>query len=146
MNTNRHARRAAQVFHRTATKQPFAPLELQPDAQRRAAAYPACRAIVAFWQNNRISVQHYRVQSAWGEIEHLIVRRNDEEPIHDWHVLYRVVREIFPGRTAIEVYPPDEELIDQANIYHLWVLPEGFRVPFGIAEGVPFGTNPVELA
>ena len=30
--------------------------------------------------------------------------------------------------TAVEVYPPAHELVDDANMYHLWVLPDRFPV------------------
>jgi hypothetical protein len=34
--------------------------------------------------------------------------------------------------TAIEVYPPQAEVVDQANMYHLWVVPG--PLPFSLAE------------
>jgi hypothetical protein len=35
------------------------------------------------------------------------------------------------GATAVEVYPPRSKVVDEANMYHLWVLPAG--LPFGLA-------------
>lgn len=32
--------------------------------------------------------------------------------------------------TAVEVYPPQTEVVDEADMYHLWVLPE--PLPFSI--------------
>jgi hypothetical protein len=37
-----------------------------------------------------------------------------------------------PDRAAVEVYPPASEVVDQANMYHLWVLPPGARLCFGL--------------
>ena len=34
-------------------------------------------------------------------------------------------------REAIEIFPATSRLIDAANHYHLWVMPEGAQVPFG---------------
>ncbi|MGR9527665.1 DUF7694 domain-containing protein (plasmid) [Priestia megaterium] len=45
----------------------------------------------------------------------------------------RIKNEIFGEEyTAIEVFPKESELVDEANMYHLWVLPKGMNLPFGI--------------
>jgi hypothetical protein len=67
---------------------------------------------------------------------HLMVRRHDEAPIRSWPDMQRVKDEIAGrGRTAVEVYPPAGEVTDSANIYHLWVFPEGVHLPFGLGKG-----------
>lgn len=73
-------------------------------------------------------------RSAWGDIIQLEVRTADHQPVHNWQDLYAIKTALFPNRYAIEVYPPQDRLVDGAHAYHLWVLPEGFRVPFGIHE------------
>jgi hypothetical protein len=35
--------------------------------------------------------------------------------------------------TAVEVYPPRSELVDEADMFHIWVLPAG--LPFTLAPG-----------
>jgi len=35
-------------------------------------------------------------------------------------------------RTGVEVYPPHDEIVDQADMYHLWVLPE--PLPFTLVK------------
>ncbi len=35
-----------------------------------------------------------------------------------------------PEATAIEVYPPRDELVDGADMFHIWVVPG--RLPFGL--------------
>lgn len=48
-----------------------------------------------------------------------------------WDDLQRLKAEAGYGdREAVEVYPPDADLVDVAAIRHLWVLPEGERMPF----------------
>jgi hypothetical protein len=37
-----------------------------------------------------------------------------------------------PERVAVEVYPPVSQLVDHANMYHLWVFEAGFALPFGL--------------
>lgn len=32
--------------------------------------------------------------------------------------------------TAVEVYPPSDEVVDEANMFHIWVLPEA--LPFSL--------------
>lgn len=42
-----------------------------------------------------------------------------------WDELQQVKREIGRGdRFAVEVYPADRDLVDVANVRHLWLLPE----------------------
>lgn len=33
-------------------------------------------------------------------------------------------------RVAVEVFPAESELVDNVDAYHLWVYPEGYRLPF----------------
>lgn len=48
-----------------------------------------------------------------------------------WPEAQRIKNELAgEGATAVEVYPPQGEVIDQADMYHLWVLPG--RLPFSI--------------
>lgn len=52
-----------------------------------------------------------------------------------WSEKQRIKDELIgPERLAVEVFPPRSELVDQADAYHLWVLPEGFTLPFGVEE------------
>jgi len=56
-----------------------------------------------------------------------MIQRHDNEPIpNHWRELQDIKNELF-GRhvTAIEFYPAESELMDVANIYWLWILPEG---------------------
>ncbi len=41
-----------------------------------------------------------------------------------WPGMQRIKDEIVgAAATAVEVYPPRDEIIDQADMYHIWVLP-----------------------
>lgn len=77
-----------------------------------------------------MSVQVSTHLTGWGEIVHLWIRRHDQQPMI-WRDMQRVKNELVgEHRVGIEVYPPSTDVIDQANIYHLWILPEGFQLPF----------------
>lgn len=50
-----------------------------------------------------------------------------------WPEMQRIKDEIAgPSATAVEVYPPAAEVVDQADMYHLWVLPG--RLPFSLVK------------
>lgn len=50
-----------------------------------------------------------------------------------WDELQQIKREIgFGGRDAVEVYPPDRDVVNVANMRHLWVMPVGERLPFAL--------------
>jgi hypothetical protein len=65
---------------------------------------------------------------------HLTFKRNDRAAVRDWRHFQAIKNEVAgPEREAIELYPPESMLVDAANEYHLWVLPEGTGSPLGIA-------------
>ena len=76
------------------------------------------------FMNHKFIVQIFHNCEVLGMKAHKVfIRRNDAKPVHSWHDLYRIKNEIFgEAATAIEVYPPKDKLVDDANIYWLWVL------------------------
>lgn len=55
--------------------------------------------------------------------------RDNGEPIWaeqiSWDDLMGVKRQVgFSGQWAVEVYPPDEDIVNVANMRHLWVIAE----------------------
>ena len=46
--------------------------------------------------------------------------------------------------TAIEVFPAKKNLVDVRDVYHLWLLPKDFRLPFGIHPVKDVQGDPVE--
>ena len=72
---------------------------------------------------------------------HLSIRNTARTAIRDWRHFQRIKNEICgPEREAIELYPAESRLIDEANQYHLWVFPEGMNLPVGFNERV-VGSN-----
>lgn len=90
--------------------------------------------IIKACKNNYYSVQFFQqVTTELGIIDNLMVRRNDAKPVRSWADMQRIKNELCgENRIAVEVYPSEKTLVDQANIYHLWVFPEGFTLPFGL--------------
>lgn len=52
-----------------------------------------------------------------------------------WDDLQRIKREVgFGTRDAVEVYPSDLDVVNVANMRHLWVMPASERLPFAWRE------------
>jgi hypothetical protein len=66
---------------------------------------------------------------------HLSLKRNDRAAVRDWRHMQRLKNEVVgPEREAVELYPAESRLVDEANQYHLWVFPEGDQAPIGFEE------------
>jgi hypothetical protein len=51
-----------------------------------------------------------------------------------WPEMQRIKNELAGAdATAIEVYPPQDHVVDEADMFHIWVLPG--RLPFGLHRG-----------
>jgi hypothetical protein len=62
----------------------------------------------------------------------LSIKRRDRGVARSWRDLQRIKNELCGReREAVELFPSDKRLMDSANQYHLWVLPEGQLYPFG---------------
>lgn len=89
--------------------------------------------------SNRWVVMAYNTPSAdgteWEGVIRVAIkchddRRNGKEIIVPWTAIQNVKEKLFPGRLAIEIYPPRDRLVDVAPLRWLWVLPKGFVIPF----------------
>jgi hypothetical protein len=67
-----------------------------------------------------------------GQVLHLKVRRRDGRDGISWDTL-QAAKNDFVGRDAlaVEIYPPEDCLVNEANIRHLWVIPEDW-LPIGL--------------
>lgn len=64
---------------------------------------------------------------------HLSIHANDRGPMRNWRHLQQIKNEVAgEDRTAVEVFPPEHELTDSANEYHLFVLPAGVNLGYGL--------------
>ncbi len=80
------------------------------------------------WRNNEYLVGVTQVDTRdeyFGIVTYLLISRQDGEPIHSWLDLQQIKSTLgYEEQVALEVYPPDCNLFDTANCYHLWVLPD----------------------
>lgn len=91
-----------------------------------------CREIREAWANNLYAVLIRPFADANGEeVIHLAIRTISQlEP--PWRDMQRIKNEICGEEsTAVSVMPPASELIDDADMYHMWVLSS--RLPFSLA-------------
>jgi hypothetical protein len=96
---------------------------------------------VAVWANDLYDV----VVNQDGEITHLSIKRHDRAPVRNWRHLQQIKNEVCgPDREAVELFPAEERLADNANQYHLWVLPSATRFPLGFPEGLVLSDDEVE--
>lgn len=86
--------------------------------------------------NQQYCVMIRTIDTEWGKVEHACIRNAASEDI-PWAEKQRIKNEIFgENRIAIEIFPTIDDLVDEANMYHLWVLPDGMRLPINLKEGV----------
>lgn len=66
----------------------------------------------------------------------LSIKRLDQQAVHDWRDLQRIKNEILGAEAeAVELYPAESRLVDNANQFHLWCLVgNGAHFPFGWAK------------
>lgn len=76
---------------------------------------------------------------------HISVHRHDRYPVGDWRHMQQIKNELTgDARWAMEIYPPEAQLVDSSNEYHLWVLPLGADIPFAYPEGLVTNDEQVE--
>lgn len=94
------------------------------------------------WVNDTYNViireAEIEADSGFPEMIWLSIKRLDKEPIHDWRDLQEIKNQLVGEENeAVEVYPAESRLVDQANQYHLFVLKDNtIRFPFGFKHRV----------
>jgi hypothetical protein len=84
------------------------------------------------YSDGEYAVMTRKVETEWGEVIHACIRNVDNTDI-PWAEKQRIKNELLgEEHIAIEVFPKISELVDQANMYHLWVLPVKMKLPFSI--------------
>jgi hypothetical protein len=90
------------------------------------------------WRNKFYQVEKKILQPELGEAGAiwLSIKHHDKKAIRDWRHFQRIKNELAGAeREGLEIFPPESQLVDTANQYHLWVLPEGQRTPFTWNQG-----------
>ena len=82
--------------------------------------------------SEQYSTQLLQVRTPWGWTNHIRVRRLDGGDGIPWDDLQTIKNELLgKDATCVEVYPAEHELVNEANIRHLWEVPGDF-LPFGL--------------
>jgi hypothetical protein len=68
-------------------------------------------------------------QTSFGWALYVKFRTEDYRPLA-WSDVWAAFAALYPGRWAVQFFPPAEELVDEANIYHLYVLEDA---PVGVS-------------
>lgn len=102
-----------------------------------------------YWESDDgLSVMSRLIKTKWGQVEHVTIKPmvggmwSGDVP---WALKQEIKDELFGIRSvAIEVFPARKNLVDVCDVYHLWVLPKGFEIPFGIHPYRDVQCDPVE--
>lgn len=84
------------------------------------------------YTNTTYSVQFSEYTTSRGVYLHLWIRRHKGGAKSvPWSSKQKIKTQLVgPERVAVEVFPAESELVDSANMYHLWVYPEDEILPF----------------
>ena len=103
----------------------------KPEAKRIVEQMKAERVVLS----DTYQVNITEIITPLGPMTWLSIKRRDKEAFHDWRELQNIKNAVVCSeREGCELYPAESRLVDTANQYHLWVLPEGMRFPFGYTE------------
>jgi hypothetical protein len=112
-------KQAEQLF-----KQPAGRLE--PCDLTKAQFIP--KGMTRAFRNNRYVVMIFdNEMTTGGKAIRVMVQKHDDTPItFHWREMQNIKNEIFgPEETAVEYYPAQSNLLDDHNIYWMWVFPKG---------------------
>jgi hypothetical protein len=106
------------------------------------------------WMANSIYVVLVQVAQdvpPFGLVVQLSITTHDQQARHDWREMQRIKNELVGENVeAVELYPSENRMVDNANWYHLFCFPRlavgGGRFPFGqharfVSEGSVPGFN-----
>ena len=87
------------------------------------------------WENSRYVVVMRDVGGGGeGKLIWLSIKNADNSARHDWREFMRIKNDLVGTDVeAVELYPAESRLVDNANQFHLWAV-VGFRFPFGFEE------------
>lgn len=98
-------------------------------------------------RHNDTCVQEMGTRStSLGEARYIRIYTNQYRAL-SWTEIWETFIEAYPGQWAIQSFPPEDRVVDEQNIYHLFVLtepPRGFDIKRGQVEPDSFAKgNPV---
>jgi hypothetical protein len=104
-----------------------------PDHIKRHHDRSALPRPKAIWANDTYEVMEYDS----GDVTWLSIKRYDRAAVHNWRHMQQMKNEICGEfREGVELYPSEARIADNANQFHMYVLPEGMEVPLGFPDGM----------
>lgn len=119
---------------------PLRPAKVDPEDAHADLFDATYEGRAEVWLNDRYQVVSLPIsfeEQGGPRMLYLSVKRRDRSAVHDWRDLQRIKNQLAGEEAeAVELYPAESRLRDEANQYHLWCLmPPGARFPFGFDEG-----------
>lgn len=72
----------------------------------------------------KYSAQVVQSRAPWGMTHHLKVKRRDGRDGISWDILQQIKNDILGKDVlAVEIYPPEDEVVNEINMRHLWAVP-----------------------
>lgn len=91
------------------------------------------------WMNGQYVVIKKDMPSG---LSHLSIRRVDRKACRDWRDFQAIKNQLCgKEREGIELYPAESRVVDTANQFHLWVMPEGVKLEIGWQFGSKSGPD-----
>ena len=86
--------------------------------------WPTAGKVCALWRCHKYAVLTIRFPD-----ETVLLMVNDPTCRHSWQDLQRIKNDLLGERwAAVEVYPPQDRVVDEANLYHLWCTFEQLKI------------------
>ena len=104
-------------------------IKIMESGKKRHSTFALANAIEVYemaikmerWKNDLYEVHVERDD----KLVHLLVSRLDGAASRNWRHMQQIKNELVgPQCEGVELYPAERRLIDQANMYHLWVIDE----------------------
>jgi hypothetical protein len=85
------------------------------------------------WMNGQyVVIKKDYPKNNGGFMTHLSIRRVDRKACRDWRDFQAIKNQLCGAeREGIELYPAESRVVDTANQFHLWVMPEGMKLEIG---------------
>lgn len=134
--SNRQQRLAARAFERKGLKGDWGPWRITDLPDGIPGGNGWCKQVRQVRANNIYVVLIRPFLDEQGNVvTHMAIRTASQlEP--PWRDMQRIKNDICGEEsTAVQVMPPASELIDEADMYHMWVLSS--RLPFSLARRAP---------
>lgn len=71
-----------------------------------------------------------RRETALGDVTYIKIHAPDYRPL-GWREVWEKFAETYPGRWAVQAFPPADQLVDGKAVYHLFVCdeaPQGLNI------------------